>query len=118
VSAVAAFAVTLILAGGEVPSQRCTITPQMSYGHCVEAKARQFELSGEGADTVATAAVNACSDRRLTLKEQLASCDHDLDPEEVMKVADKKVRDVAVRVVVEIRAHRHAPQTRTPANPT
>jgi hypothetical protein len=75
------------------------------YKGCIANRAEAFEVTGDAADSIATAAVQACGEYRRKLADHLTNCESVLGYQ-ILDQEAKAFHDYAVGAVVEYRAKR------------
>jgi hypothetical protein len=79
------------------------------YEGCIASQARKLEISGDAAETVATAVIGACDEDMRRIVSYIDAC---IGPAgvgiETMRKTAKHYRDYAIRAVIEFRAARRS----------
>ena len=80
------------------------------YRNCIVEKAVTYEVSGDSPDSIATAALSACSEFRQRIEDHIDLCGgiSGASGAEVMRQAAQQYHDFAVQAVLERRANRKA----------
>jgi hypothetical protein len=76
------------------------------YEGCIASRARDFEITGDSAESVATAAIGACDDYKRRIASFIDSCDMAGVGSRTMQRTEKHFHDYAIRSVIEFRAAR------------
>jgi hypothetical protein len=76
------------------------------YEGCIASRAHDFEITGDSAESVATAVIGACGDYRRRIASFIDSCDMAGVGNQTMQKTEKHFHDYAIRSVIEFRAAR------------
>jgi len=84
------------------------------YHACIAEKAQAFEINGDTPDTVATAALAACTNFRQRIEDHVDLCGgaNGESGAQVMQDAAQEYRDFAIQAVLDFRAKRQADESK------
>jgi hypothetical protein len=77
----------------------------LRYQQCIAFYAKKFEVSGDAAESVATASVGACGELRQPIADYFDQCGRS-PGNEIVKDTDQKFHDFAVLAVIRYRTER------------
>jgi hypothetical protein len=77
------------------------------YEGCIASRAHEFEITGDSAERVATAALNACDDYKRRIANFIDVCGGTSGVgDQTMQQSEKRFRDYAIRSVIQFRTAR------------
>jgi hypothetical protein len=86
----------------------------LQYRSCIAERAQSFEVNGDTPESVATAALAACTNYRQRIEDHVDLCGgaNGASGAQVMQDAAPQYHDFAVEAVLEFRAKRKADEAR------